>query len=211
VILERNFNPTISHANTMLKIILVAILLIVVAFAIVVATRPGEFRVTRTATMAAPADLVFARVNDLHQWDAWSPWAKLDPGMKQTHAGAPAGPGAVYSWAGNKDVGEGRMTITESRTNELVRIQLEFLKPFASVNTTEFTFTPQGDQTTVAWSMTGKNNFIAKAFCMFMDMDKMVGGDFEKGLAQMKALTEAAATEKSRAVDAKLPGPGPAS
>ncbi|HKS37269.1 MAG TPA: SRPBCC family protein [Verrucomicrobiae bacterium] len=107
---------------------------------------------------------------------------------KQTHEGAAAGTGAIYSWAGNKEVGEGRMTITESRPNELIRIKLEFLKPFAAVNTTEFAFAPAGNQTAITWSMTGTNNFMAKAFCMFMEMDKMVGGDFEKGLAQMKSI-----------------------
>lgn len=177
----------------MLKKILIALVLIIVVFAIVVATRPAEFRIARSTTIAAPAEVVFAQVNDLHKWDAWSPWAKLDPAMKQTHEGAPAGPGAVYSWAGNREVGEGRMTITESRPSELIRIKLEFIKPFAAVNTTEFTFAPEGNQTQVAWTMTGTNNFMAKAFCMFMSMDKMVGGQFKKGLADLKSVAEAAA------------------
>jgi uncharacterized protein YndB with AHSA1/START domain len=177
----------------MLKKILIVLVLIIIVFVIVVATRPANFRVTRSNNIAAPAEVVFAQVNDFHKWDAWSPWAKLDPAMKQTHEGAPAGTGAIYSWAGNKEVGEGRMTITESRPNELIRIKLEFLKPFAAVNATEFTFTPGGNQTAITWSMTGTNNFMAKAFCMFMNMDKMVGGDFEKGLAQMKSIAEAAA------------------
>ena len=176
----------------MLKKILIAVVLIVVVFVIVVATRPADFRVTRSVTIGAPAAVVFAQVNDFHKWDAWSPWAKLDPVMKQTHEGAPAGTGAIYSWVGNSDVGEGRMTITESRPNEMIGIKLEFLKPFAAVNTTEFSFKPEGNQTVVTWSMTGTNNFMAKAFGLFMNMDKMVGGDFEKGLAQMKSVTEAA-------------------
>jgi len=176
----------------MLKKILVVIAVVIIAFLIVVALQPADFNVTRSTTITAPAKVVFAQVNDLHKWDAWSPWAKLDPAMKQTHEGASAGTGAVYSWTGNKQVGEGRMTITESRTNELIRIKLEFLKPFASINTTEFTFKPEGSQTTVNWSMRGTNNFMAKAFCIFMNMDKMVGGDFEKGLAQMKSVAEAA-------------------
>ena len=175
-----------------MKKILLALLLIVVVFIIVVATRRADFQITRSTTIAAPAVVVFAQVNDFHLWDAWSPWAKLDPAMKQTHEGASAGPGAIYTWSGNKDVGEGRMTLTESRTNELVRIKLEFLKPFATVNTTEFRFKPEGTQTAVTWSMSGTNGFMAKAFCMFMNMDKMVGGDFEKGLAQLKTVAEAA-------------------
>ncbi len=176
----------------MLKKILITVVVLVLVFVIVVATRPADFRITRSTAIAAPAAVVFAQVNDLHKWDAWSPWAKLDPAMKQTHEGSPDGVGAIYSWAGNSEVGEGRMTITESRTNELIRIKLEFIKPFAAVNTTEFTFKPDGGQTIVTWDMTGKNNFMSKAFCLFMNMDKMVGGDFEKGLASLKQVAEAA-------------------
>ena len=175
----------------MLKKILLAVAVIILLFVIVVAMQPADFRITRSATISAPAEIVFSHVNDFHKWDAWSPWAKLDPAMKQTYEGSPAGAGSIYSWDGNKDVGTGRMTLTESRENELVRIKLEFLKPFAAVNDTEFTFKPEGDQTAVTWTMTGQNNFIAKAFGLVMNMDKMVGGDFEKGLAQMKTLAEA--------------------
>ena len=175
----------------MLKKILLAVAVIILLFVIVVAMQPADFRITRSTTIAAPAETVFAHVNDFHKWDAWSPWAKLDPAMKQSYEGSAAGTGAIYTWDGNKDVGTGRMTLTESRSNELVRIKLEFLKPFAAVNDTEFTFKPEGNQTAVTWSMTGKNNFIAKAFSLIMNMDKMVGGDFEKGLAQMKTLAEA--------------------
>ena len=175
----------------MLKKILITLAVIILVFVIVVATRPADFRIVRSTAITAPASVVFAHVNDLHKWDAWSPWAKLDPAMKQTHEGASAGVGAIYSWAGNSEVGEGRMTITESRADELIRIKLEFIKPFAAVNTTEFVFKEDGGQTTVTWDMTGKNNFMSKAFCMFMNMDKMVGKDFEKGLAQLKAVVEA--------------------
>ena len=176
----------------MFKKLFIAGVLILVVFVIVVATRPADFRITRSITIAAPPEAVFAQVNDFHKWDEWSPWAKLDPAMKQTYEGAPAGTGAIYSWAGNNEVGEGRMTITESRTNEMINIKLEFLKPFAAVNTTEFSFAPEGNQTRVVWSMSGKNNFMAKAFDLFMNMDKMVGSDFEKGLRQMKSIVEAA-------------------
>lgn len=179
----------------MLKKILIALVVILIVFVIVVATRPADFRITRSASIAASPEAVFAQVNDFHKWDAWSPWAKLDPAMKQTHEGAAAGVGAIYSWDGNKEVGAGRMTITESRTNEAILIKLEFFKPFAAVNDTEFTFKSadaNGNQTAVTWTMSGKNNFISKAFCMFMNMDKMVGGDFEKGLASLKTLVEAA-------------------
>ena len=111
---------------------------------------------------------------------------------RRRYEGAPAGTGAVYKWAGNNEVGEGRMTMTESRPSDLIRIKLEFLKPFAGTSTAEFTFKPEGDQTAVTWSMFGRNNFIAKAVCLFMSMDKMIGGQFEKGLAQMKSVAEAA-------------------
>jgi hypothetical protein len=176
----------------MLKKILIAVGIIVVVFVIIVAMQPADYRIVRSASMSAPAPAVFAQVNDFHNWEAWSPWAKRDPAMKQTFEGAAAGTGAIYMWAGNKEVGEGRMTLTESRPSELIKINLEFIKPFASTCTSEFTFKPEGDQTGVSWSMAGKNNFIAKAFCMFMNMDKMVGGDFEKGLAKMKSVVEAA-------------------
>jgi uncharacterized protein YndB with AHSA1/START domain len=177
----------------MFKKILLVIVVLVGLFAVVVALQPAAFRIERSATIPAPANVVFAQVNDFHKWDAWSPWAKLDPAMKQTHSGAAAGAGAVYHWAGNKEVGEGRMTITESRPNELVRIKLDFIKPFESTNVTEFVFKPSANQTAVTWTMTGEKNFLSKAFCLFMDMDTMVGGDFEKGLAAMKTAAVAAA------------------
>lgn len=176
----------------MLKKILLGILAALAVFAVVVALQPAHFRVGRSTTISAPVPVVFARVNDLHQWDDWSPWAKLDPQMKATHTGAPAGKGAVYTWAGNAKVGEGRMTITESRPNELVRINLEFIKPFAASNTTDFTFKSDAGQTTVTWTMAGENNFFGKAMCLFVSMDKMVGGDFEKGLVALKSVAELA-------------------
>ncbi len=176
----------------MLVKILIGVVVVIGVFAVIVAMRPSDFRVERSAVVAAPAPVVFAQVNDLHNWDAWSPFAKLDPAAKQTFEGPRAGTGAALAWAGNKQVGEGRMTITESRPNEIIRFRLDFAKPFAVTNTAEFTFTPRGDQTAVTWSMSGRQNFMAKAFCMFMSMDKMVGGEFEKGLAQMKSVAEAA-------------------
>ena len=174
----------------MIKKILIVLVVILVVFVVIVAMQPATYRITRTAAMSAPPADVFAQVNDLHKFQDWSPWAKLDPGLKQTYDGSPAGTGAIYSWEGNKKVGAGRMTITDSRTNDLVSMKLEFLKPFASTATTEFAFKPEGNQTSVTWSMFGENNFMAKAFCLFMDMDKMVGGDFERGLAQLKSLVE---------------------
>ena len=176
---------------------LIALAVIAIVVVVVVAARPAEFRVSRTARITAAPPAVFAQVNDFHKWDGWNPWAKLDPAMKQSYEGAPAGAGAVYAWAGNSEVGEGRMTLTESRPSDLIRIKMEFLKPFASTSTAEFTFRPEGDHTVVTWSMEGRNNFMAKAIHLVMNMDKMIGGQFEKGLAQMKAVAEAAPKSSS--------------
>ena len=174
----------------MLTKILIALAVIVIGFVLIVATRPSEYRVARTVTISAPAPAVFAQVNDFHNWAAWNPWATLDPGMKQTYEGAPAGTGAIYTWAGNRQVGEGRMTLTESRPSDLIRIRLEFLKPLAAISTAEFTFKPEGKQTVVTWSMVGRNNFMAKAVHLVMNIDRMIGGNFEQGLARMKAVVE---------------------
>ena len=167
--------------------------LVVVVLALIVAMQPSEFRIERSAVIAAPAPAVFAQVDDFHNWKAWSPWAKLDPAAKNWFEGAPSGKGAAFSWAGNNKVGEGRMTITESRPNELIRIKLEFLKPFDATNTAEFTFRPEGERTAVTWSMYGHNNFISRAVFLFVNMDKALGGEFEKGLASMKSAAEASA------------------
>jgi Polyketide cyclase / dehydrase and lipid transport len=164
---------------------------IVVAFLIVVAMQPSDFRITRSAKMSATPATVFAQVNDYHKWDAWSPWAKLDPNAKSTFEGPTSGTGATMTWSGNDKVGEGRQTIIESRADDMIRIKLDFLKPFEATNTAEFTFKPEGDQTVVTWSMYGKNNFMGRAVSLFMDCDKMVGSEFEKGLASMKAIVEA--------------------
>ena len=163
---------------------------IVVVFLAIVAMQSSDFRVVRSARIPAPPAAVFAQVNDFHNWEAWSPWAKLDPTAKNSFDGAPAGAGAIFSWAGNNKVGEGTMTLTESRPHDLIRIKLDFRKPFKGTNDVEFTFKFEGDQTLVKWDMSGRKNFVSKAFCMFMNMDKMVGGQFEKGLANMKSVVE---------------------
>ena len=162
--------------------VVVALAVIVIGFVAFVATRPSEYRVARTVTMAAPAAAAFAQVSDFHRWGAWNPWAKLDPAMKQTYEGAPAGPGAIYTWAGNNQVGEGRMTM--------------FLKPFAATSIAEFTFRPEGDRTAVTWSMVGQANFVVKIVHLFVDMDKMIGGNFERGLADMKSVVEAGGSQR---------------
>jgi uncharacterized protein YndB with AHSA1/START domain len=174
----------------MLKIILIALAVIVIVFVVIVALQTSEFHVARSTTISAPPAAVFVQVNDFHKWEAWNPWGKIDPAMKQTYEGAPAGTGAIYTWAGNNEVGEGRMAIIESRPSELIRVKLEFFKPFAATNTAEFTFKPEANQTVVTWSMFGEKNFMAKAIHLFMNMDKMIGGQFEKGLAEMKSVVE---------------------
>lgn len=174
----------------MLKKIFLGLALILIVFAIVVATRPPDYRVDRSILVSAPPEAVFAEVNDFHRWEAWNPWDKIDPQMKQSYEGAASGVGAKYSWAGNKDVGEGRMTIIESKPSELIRIQMDFLKPFAGTSLAEFSFKPQGDKTSVTWSMSGKNNFVGKAISLFCNMDKMIGDQFDKGLADLKTISE---------------------
>ena len=181
----------------MLQTILLIVAVVVVLFVVIVALRPAEFRVERSTMMSAPPAVVFAQVNDFHQWEAWSPWAKLDPAAKNSFEGPSAGTGAIFRWAGNKQVGEGSMTIVESRPDEFIRIKLEFLKPFANTCAAEFTFKPEGNQTAISWSMTGKNNFMSKAVGLFMNCEKMVGGQFEKGLAAMKSVVEGAPKESS--------------
>ena len=177
----------------MLTYIVIAVVAIVVVLLAVVAMQSSDFRVERKATIPAPPAEVFAQVRDLHKWQAWSPWEQVDPEMKRTYSGAATGTGASYAWVGNRNVGEGRMTITECRPNELIRIRLEFFKPFKATNTAEFTFQPQGDrQTAVTWSMFGPKNFFAKALHLCISMDKMIGGQFDKGLANLKAVVESA-------------------
>ena len=176
----------------LLKKVLLGLVAIIVLLIVVVALQPGDFRVTRSATIKAPPNVVFKQVNDFHKWQAWSPRAKLDPNAQATFSGAEAGAGAQFAWAGNDKVGKGRMEIMESHPADRIKIKLEFIEPFPATNTTEFTFKPLGDATEVTWNMTGANDFMGKAFCLVMNMDKMVGGDFEKGLANMKAVAEAA-------------------
>lgn len=176
----------------MLKKILIGLVVLLGALVAVVATRPADFKLERTAKIGAPADVVHAQLNDFHNWKAWSPWENRDPAQVTKFEGAESGVGASYFWSGNDDVGEGRMTITDSKPGELVTIKLEFLKPFAQTNTTIFTLKGGADGTDVSWVMTGQNNFMGKAFSMLMDMDKMVGPDFEQGLAKLKEVSEAA-------------------
>ena len=169
----------------MFKKIALAFVVAVGVLAAVVATRPSDFRIERSTTVNAPADIAYGLVSDFHGWADWSPWEALDPTMKKTYTGQAGEKGSSYEWQGNKDVGEGRMTIVETKPSSLVEIKLEFIKPFAATSQTTLTFEPAGDKTRVTWAMVGQNNFVAKAMTLFMNMDKMVGADFEKGLAKL--------------------------
>lgn len=172
---------------------LVAVVVVAVAALVVLILRqPSDFRTERSVVIAAPAEVVFAQVNDFHKWPAWNPFDENDPTQKEIFEGAPSGVGAGYAYEGDK-VGSGRLTIIESRPGEVVKIKQEFFKPFAATNTTEFTFKPQGDQTLVTWAMYGPQNFMGKAISLVMDCEKMIGGMFEKGLASMKKVSEDAA------------------
>ena len=177
----------------MITAILITLAALVAVFLAVVASRPNRFRISRSATIAAPPAIVFDQVNDLRRFQDWSPWAKRDRNARTTFEGPRAGTGAVFKWAGNKEVGEGIMTVVESQPYELVRFRLEFLKPFAATNTAEFTFTPEAGQTRVTWSMFGESRFFCKAIGLFINMDELCGRDFEKGLASMREIAEATA------------------
>jgi uncharacterized protein YndB with AHSA1/START domain len=168
----------------------IIVIVLLVGFVAAAQSRPDTFSVTRKAAIAAPAADVFAQVNDLHKWDAWSPWAKLDPNQKSIHSGAQEGVGAALTWSGNSKVGEGTMTITESKPAELIRIKLEFRRPFTATNAVEFTFTPEGGKTLVSWNMSGKNNFMGKAMGLVMNCDDMIGKQYDKGLSQLAAVVE---------------------
>lgn len=172
--------------------ILIILILLAVAFVLLVATRPADFRVERSATIPAPPAVVFEHINDLKLYQGWNPWLRLEPTARHTFAGPPAGPGAAMAWVGKK-LGEGRMTIMESRSPDLIRMKLEFLKPFKATNTAEFTCRAENGQTTVTWAMYGQNNFMAKAMGLFMSMDRMIGTPFEQGLANLRTQVETAA------------------
>ena len=189
----------------MLKKILIGVVVVLVVCAAVVATRPASFSVERSATIPTPPDTAFTQVNDFHAWAGWSPWEKLDPGMKKVFTGAGTGAGSIYYWSGNDQVGEGRMTMEKSERPSSIGIKLEFMRPFATTNQTTFTFAPVPEGTKVTWAMAGHNDFLGKAASMFMDMDKMVGGDFERGLSALSVQAKADFDARARAeAEAKI-------
>ena len=174
----------------MLKTLAGIVAALFIGLLIYAATLPDTFRIERSTTIEAPPATVHTYINDFHRWTAWSPWEKKDPAMQRTHSGAPAGKGAVYAWDGNSDVGQGRMEIVESNEPSSVRIQLDFLKPFEARNTAEFTLAPVGNGTQVTWAMHGPAPYLSKLMQVFVSMDRMVGPDFEAGLANLKRVAE---------------------
>jgi carbon monoxide dehydrogenase subunit G len=177
----------------MLEIIAIIAVVLAVAVAIVLilaVTKPNTFSVQRAATVKAPPEKIFPLINDFHQWVTWSPYENKDPAMKRSYSGAESGKGAVYSWEGNKNVGSGRMEILDTSAPTKIVIKLDFFTPFEGHNTAEFTMLPQGDVTNVTWVMHGPAVFISKVMQVFMNLDKMIGKDFEVGLVNLKTLAE---------------------
>jgi hypothetical protein len=174
----------------MLKKIAIGILAVVVIILGLAMAQPNSFSVSRSIVIKAPAEKIYPLISDFHQWGGWSPWEHLDPNMKRTFTGAASGAGAVYSWEGNDAVGAGRMEITGAQAPSKVDIKLDFLKPIASQNSTVFELKAEGDATRVVWTMSGPSSFMTKLMGVFLSMDKMIGPDFEKGLASMKAAAE---------------------
>jgi hypothetical protein len=180
----------------MIKKILLGLVVALLALVGFIASRPSTFTVQRSLTMKSEPEYIFPFVNSFYRWADWSPWNDLDPAMKRTYEGPILGVGAVYAWSGNDKVGEGRMTLEESRKDEFVRVKLEFIKPFASTNTTTFTIKPVPEGSVVTWTMEGHNTFAGKAASLVMNMDAMIGKDFEKGLAKLRELAEAESAEE---------------
>jgi uncharacterized protein YndB with AHSA1/START domain len=177
----------------MFEIIAIIAVVLAVAIAVVLilaAAKPNTFSFTRATTVRAPPEKIFPLINDFHQWATWSPYENKDPAMKRSFSGAESGRGAVYAWDGNNNVGSGRMEILEASAPSKIVIKLDFFKPFEGHNTAEFTMLPQDDGTDVTWLMRGPAPFISKLMQVFMNLDRMVGKDFEAGLANLKRLTE---------------------
>lgn len=174
----------------MIKTIAMVLVLLIAALLIYAATKPDSFRIERSTTIKAPPEKIFALINDFHQWEAWSPWEKIDPALKRTYSGAANGVGAVYEWSGNKDIGQGRMEIVESVPSAKVMLKLDFVTPFEAHNKVDFTLAQQGDVTKVTQAMYGPSPYISKLMTIFFSMEQMVGKKYEEGLANLKAITE---------------------
>lgn len=175
---------------TTLMYIAIALAALIAIVLVLAAMRPDTFRVQRSIDINAPADKIFPLINDYRNWGSWSPYEHVDPGMQRTFSGAPTGKGSVYEWNGNKNIGHGRMEILEATPSSKIVIKLDFFSPFEAHNMAEFTMQPKGSATNVIWAMHGPVPFMAKIIHMFMNMDRMVGGQFQQGLTSMKAVAE---------------------
>jgi uncharacterized protein YndB with AHSA1/START domain len=178
---------------TIIAIVLGIIAVLIAGVVVLALGKPDTYRIERSAFIAAPAPRIFAEINDLAAWRAWSPWEKKDPNMKRELSATTVGKGATYAWSGDKNVGSGRMTVIDATPDSRVLIRLDFEEPFASTADAEFLLTPEGGGTRVSWAMTGQNYFVSKIMNVFFDMDKMIGVDFEAGLAELKKKAEKAA------------------
>jgi uncharacterized protein YndB with AHSA1/START domain len=174
----------------MIKAIAIIVAVLLAGILIFAATRPDTFRVQRSTSIKAPPERIFPLISDFHQWVTWSPYEQKDPAMKRTYSGAERGKGAVYAWDGDKNVGSGRMEILDASAPSKIVIKLDFFKPFEGHNTAEFTMLPQGDGTHVTWLMHGPANFMSRLIQVFMNLDNLIGRDFEAGLANLKTITE---------------------
>ncbi len=176
----------------MIKKILLGVVAVIALVLIVAAFQPGQFEVKRSLAIAAPPAALFEQVNDHRKFLVWNPWMKLDPNVKNTFSGPATGVGSVCAWEGNSDIGAGASTITETKPGELVRLRMDWKKPMEGTSTVDFTFKPEGGKTVMTWHMYGPQNYVGKVMCLFMNMDKMVGGQFEIGLASLAAIVEQA-------------------
>ncbi|NHZ89047.1 polyketide cyclase [Massilia sp. CCM 8733] len=174
----------------MIRRIALVLVVLIIGILGMAAMQPDTFSVTRSVAIQAPPEKILGLVGDFRQWQSWSPWERLDPSMQRVHSGAPSGKGALYAWTGNDDVGAGRMEIIEFAPPAKVVIKLDFIKPFETSNMTEFTLVPKDGQTQVSWTMSGPMPFISKVMSVFMSMDRIIGKDFDKGLANLKAVAE---------------------
>ncbi len=174
----------------MVKTIAIVVIVLLAGLLMFAATKPDVFRVQRATSIKAPPEKIFTLINDFHSWGSWSPYEKMDPAMKRTYSGAANGKGAVYEWEGNNKVGQGRMEIMEASPPSKMTIKLDFLKPFEGHNIAEFTLEPKGDSTGVTWAMYGPSPYVAKVMSIFCNMDRMIGKDFETGLANLKTVAE---------------------
>lgn len=174
----------------MVQVILGIVAVLIVGVLAFTLAKPNTFRIERTATINAPPEKVFPLIDDFHNWTQWSPWENVDPSLKRSYSGAPRGQGAIYAWEGNDKVGSGRMEITQSAAPSKVILRLEFIKPFAAVNTTEFTVTPNAAGSTVSWAMFGPSSFMHKFMSTMFNMNDLLAKQFDSGLANMKAAAE---------------------